>query len=769
MAIYTSLAVPTVISHPSERCLQWSDDGQACITTKAAVHIMTPDPGINFSTPPDIKASPGDEQGERPLGWFRTMIELARGHTHLWPSMCQDWGAVTLGSLDLSVRAVTCSPNNLTSRGRCVIAVLNSNAEVSLWVAHKNHLKGEWMNIQDVTGLLLDPGSSEDLVRGILRAQVTCLAWSKQPDYGITPTPFIDSSLLAMGNRAGSILFLRFNKNIDSEGSVSHIHTELLSDQWITHVSWSPWVTHGIGYCESLLAFSTAKGNVGLVKVVQTLQSNSNVGLVQEYTTSAVFDVQGPICEADKRGVTALTWVQPPRRNPVLVFTKPGLVHLWSWPSSEPTWSGTRTLFLQTQNLSIGSSAISPVSGVSYVLHRDVLILALFDGSFHVIHNLSVEPTWSPLHADDTLTSTELSRASRALFAKVTPGISRMDVNRISGMVSYDSQSTLVWIYEQVALRPADFSYKHEAKHECMLITAPFWQLDDETVLRTASDAFAEISCASASAPVHHLRALMLYLRNNARFTALCPRILEILSQVPPDQTTSIVLPPWTQGSTDDLRLQLRKSLTTHLFGWPNLLSLRMRLSIADMCWKLCKDPEMQVQCGQVAQGLLAAISHCVLRILVRHLRAIVPVVSAPDIPFVLREVVQSLLPGSPQDLADEAQALSDTITTSFAIDPAVTGLHELCPACHAEVPLQDITSATCPNGHTWARCTITSFILSTSKVRTCIGCSRKALLPLPASDESWLPLAARSWIVRDLLESVQRCLFCGNSFVEIV
>lgn len=153
---------------------------------------------------------------------------------------------------------------------------------------------------------------------------------------------------------------------------------------------------------------------------------------------------------------------------------------------------------------------------------------------------------------------------------------------------------------------------------------------------------------------------------------------------------------------------------------------------------------------------------------------------------------MQSLLPGSPQDLADEAQALSDTLTTSFAIDPAVTGLHELCPACHAEVPLQDITGATCPNGHTWgtcsffpllsrrltstlfchivlARCTITSFILSTSKVRTCIGCSRKALLPLPVSDESWLPLAARSWIVRDLLESVQRCLFCGNSFVEIV
>jgi hypothetical protein len=74
----------------------------------------------------------------------------------------------------------------------------------------------------------------------------------------------------------------------------------------------------------------------------------------------------------------------------------------------------------------------------------------------------------------------------------------------------------------------------------------------------------------------------------------------------------------------------------------------------------------------------------------------------ANDIPFVLREVVQSLLPGSPQDLADEAQALSDTLTASFSIDPAIAGLHEHCPACHAEVPLCDITRATCPNGHTW-------------------------------------------------------------------
>lgn len=72
-----------------------------------------------------------------------------------------------------------------------MIAILNSNAEVSLWAAAKNHLKGEWTNVRavthcfiqvlnfveihDVTGLLLNTASSEDIIRRTLRAQVTSL------------------------------------------------------------------------------------------------------------------------------------------------------------------------------------------------------------------------------------------------------------------------------------------------------------------------------------------------------------------------------------------------------------------------------------------------------------------------------------------------------------------------------------------------------------------------------------------------------------------
>lgn len=56
--------------------------------------------------------------------------------------------------------------------------------------------------------------------------------------------------------------------------------------------------------------------------------------------------------------------------------------------------------------------------------------------------------------------------------------------------------------------------------------------------------------------------------------------------------------------------------------------------------------------------------------------------------------------------------------------------------------------------------------------VRTCIGCKRKSFLPLSSGGEQisdWLPLKAQSWVVEQLLEAVNRCLFCGNDFVSVL
>lgn len=51
----------------------------------------------------------------------------------------------------------------------------------------------------------------------------------------------------------------------------------------------------------------------------------------------------------------------------------------------------------------------------------------------------------------------------------------------------------------QRALRPSDFSYKHEAKHGCVLLTAPFWSLDDRTIWRLTQETLSNIHCGNYS------------------------------------------------------------------------------------------------------------------------------------------------------------------------------------------------------------------------------------------------------------------------------
>ena len=141
----------------------------------------------------------------------------------------------------------------------------------------------------------------------------------------------------------------------------------------------------------------------------------------------------------------------------VLVHCKPGAVYLWSaFPLATKlplTWSGSRTMLLQTQRISVGSSSLYPVSGMMYVRSEDCLVLCLFDGSFHVIHGLSVDPSYFPRTSTSPLMSEKLSATSRSIFAQAEMrDIRSTDVNRTSGMMSYDCSSTVVWAHEYVSL-----------------------------------------------------------------------------------------------------------------------------------------------------------------------------------------------------------------------------------------------------------------------------------------------------------------------------
>lgn len=75
----------------------------------------------------------------------------------------------------------------------------------------------------------------------------------------------------------------------------------------------------------------------------------------------------------------------------------------------------------------------------------------------------------------------------------------------------------------------------------------------------------------------------------------------------------------------------------------------------------------------------------------------------ASDVPFAhrLSAIVQTSPDGvrSP-DLITDAQRLLDSVESVPVEEGA---LKELCPACHVEVPLDDVRAAICVNGHVWS------------------------------------------------------------------
>ncbi|KAJ7279612.1 hypothetical protein C8J57DRAFT_1502255 [Mycena rebaudengoi] len=100
------------------------------------------------------------------------MIDFDKQDIHNWPTDSQ---AVSLGSMDIGLRAISCSPSNLTENGGCIVAVLTSNMDLSFWCPTKNSIKGEWIKICVATPSITDLISQESLSKAAhtLRAQIT--------------------------------------------------------------------------------------------------------------------------------------------------------------------------------------------------------------------------------------------------------------------------------------------------------------------------------------------------------------------------------------------------------------------------------------------------------------------------------------------------------------------------------------------------------------------------------------------------------------------
>lgn len=125
------------------------------------------------------------------------------------------------------------------------------------------------------------------------------------------------------------------------------------------------------------------------------------------------------------------------------------MIYLWSDQSHSHAWHGLRGFKLCTRPLSVGTSSLSLPSGIEYIKHLDTAVLTLSDGSFHVIHSFSSNPSLESAGSELNMTSESLSRAARSVFFEIdTEANSARDVNCINGMLSYDNATTFVWMHE---------------------------------------------------------------------------------------------------------------------------------------------------------------------------------------------------------------------------------------------------------------------------------------------------------------------------------
>ena len=222
----------------------------------------------------------------------------------------------------------------------------------------------------------------------------------------------------------------------------------------------------------AILVYCTADGAVGFVKVTRTcsVEAGTSWSRPQPVLVTNVCHTTSSICEADDRIVMGLSFIEPrdkkvrPERNllgarcklnltqPVVILLRPGVIQLWREECDECTWSGLCSLYLDRQGISSGSSTLYPPSGLVYSPGHDAIVLSLFDGTFHVFHNISSSPTVR-LSIGSTnqsgLSSSGLSLVSRNIFEQIEgDAIPREEMNRINGMASFSGFPILCWAHE---------------------------------------------------------------------------------------------------------------------------------------------------------------------------------------------------------------------------------------------------------------------------------------------------------------------------------
>lgn len=206
-----------------------------------------------------------------------------------------------------------------------------------------------------------------------------------------------------------------------------------IGNVWATSLAWSEWLPVGNDTCkpslgrgwswpdqtddpgEARLAFSTSTGVVGFIPVRQAVSTTSDGKKYLETFGGQIRTID----QGDKRQVAALSWLDashlPRQRDDfaddaqgVLVWTKPGSVHLWNERQARVNGSGVSTIRLDKVGNWAGCNGLGPCvgeflhavanvprtdhSGINRISETSIAVV-LSSLTVHIIHNVATVPT----------------------------------------------------------------------------------------------------------------------------------------------------------------------------------------------------------------------------------------------------------------------------------------------------------------------------------------------------------------------------------------
>lgn len=180
------------------------------------------------------------------------------------------------------------------------------------------------------------------------------------------------------------------------------------------------------------LAVACATGPVKILRISLTADGELFVQQEQSILTS-------------KKGTTVMKWLSTGQ----LVVGRLGEVTVWSQTAST-------TLLLPIESYR-GWTSCSPPIDVVHIRTEDTLVVALTDGTFRIVSNLSSVPTAHTLESYNNLPSLELNdsihRAFRAIeeaaWVSKTPTVPKQAYMNLTGFCPIDHNGSAIWAYER--------------------------------------------------------------------------------------------------------------------------------------------------------------------------------------------------------------------------------------------------------------------------------------------------------------------------------